>query len=161
MRPADACLLLCLAVPLSAGEPRARDLGIPFDFGTPGKWNAITDVPGVEVGHTTLIEADSIRTGVTAVLPRGKGDGAKQPCFAGIFSLNGAGEMTGSHWVEESGLLDGPILISNTNAIGALHEGAIRYAARRWPPVGGNWTAWSTPVVAETWDGDLSDIYGF
>jgi len=153
-------LLLALSLPASAGEPRARDLGIPFDFGTPGKWNAITDVPGVEVGHTTLIQGDSVRTGVTAVLPRGKGAGARKPSFSGVFSLNGAGEMTGTAWIEESGLLDSPILITNTNSIGVAHEAAIRYAARRWPPQGDDWTAWSTPVVAETWDGGLNDIYG-
>jgi L-aminopeptidase/D-esterase-like protein len=153
-------LLAALSLPASAAEPRARDLGIPFDFGTPGKWNAITDVPGVEVGHTTLIEGDSVRTGVTAVLPRGKGAGAGKPSFAGVFSLNGAGEMTGTAWIEESGLLDSPILITNTNSIGVAHEAAIRYAARRWPPQDDDWTAWSTPVVAETWDGGLNDIYG-
>jgi len=141
---------------------RARDLGIPFDFGAPGRWNAITDVPGVEVGHVTLIEGDSLRTGVTVVLPRGKGDDARNPCFGGAFSLNGNGEMTGLAWLEESGLVDGPVAITNTNAVGVVRDALIQHAARRWPPKGDDygWTVWSLPVVAETWDGDLNDIYG-
>jgi len=148
-----------------AEEPkaiRARDLGIPFDFGEPGPLNAITDVPGVEVGHLTLIEGDAVRTGVTVVLPRGKGDEAKDPCFGGAYSLNGNGEMTGLPWLEESGLLDGPVAITNTNAVGVVRDALIQYAARHWPPKGNDygWTVWSLPVVAETWDGDLSDIYG-
>jgi D-aminopeptidase len=152
-----------LAAP-AAGDPprvvRGRDLGIPFDFGEPGPFNAITDVPGVLVGHVTLIEGDSVRTGVTVVLPRGKGDAAKDPCFGGAFSLNGNGEMTGLPWLEESGELDGPVAITNTNAVGVVRDALIQYAARRWPAKGDGWTAWSLPVVAETWDGDLSDIYG-
>jgi D-aminopeptidase len=150
-----------LAVTVAAGvpEPRARDLGLPFSFGEPGPWNAITDVPGVEVGHTTLIEGTSVRTGVTAVLPRGRGDDAKLPCFAGAFALNGNGEMTGLPWLEESGFLDGPVLLTNTNSVGVVRDAAIQYAARRWPP-GADWTVWSLPVVAETWDGPLNDIYG-
>jgi D-aminopeptidase len=155
--------LLCLAWPASAAEPRARDLGIPFDFGTPGANNAITDVKGVEVGHVTLIEGAGVRTGVTAILPRGKGEAAKRPVFAGHFSLNGNGEMTGLPWVEESGLLDGPVLITNTNSVGVVRDAAISYAAKHWPPPPGNdwgWTVWSLPVVAETWDGGLNDIYG-
>jgi D-aminopeptidase len=139
---------------------RARDLGIPFDFGEPGPWNAITDVPGVEVGHVTLIEGDAVRTGVTVVLPRGKGATAKDLCFGGSYSLNGNGEMTGLPWLEESGLLDGPVAITNTNSVGVVRDALIQYAARRWPPQGGDWAPWSLPVVAETWDGDLSDIYG-
>ncbi len=141
---------------------RARDLGIPFDFGEPGPGNAITDVPGVEVGHATLVEGDAVRTGVTVVLPRGKGDAAKDPCFGGAFSLNGNGEMTGLPWLEESGLLDGPVAITNTNAVGVVRDALIQYAARRWPAKGNawGWTVWSLPVVAETWDGDLNDIYG-
>ena len=141
---------------------RARDLGIPFDFGEPGPGNAITDVPGVEVGHVTLIEGDAVRTGVTVVLPRGKGDAAKDPCFGGAFSLNGNGEMTGLPWLEESGLLDGPVAITNTNSVGVVRDALIQYAARRWPAKGNDsgWTVWSLPVVAETWDGDLNDIYG-
>ena len=140
--------------------PRARDLGIPFAFGSPGRWNAITDVSGVEVGHTTLVQGDSVRTGVTAVLPRGKGEDARRPCFGAVFSLNGNGEMTGTAWVEESGLVEGPVLITNTNAVGVVRDAVIRHAARRWPPQGDDWTVWSLPIVAETWDGTLNDIYG-
>jgi D-aminopeptidase len=139
---------------------RARDLGIPFDFGDPGRFNAITDVPGVEVGQVTLIEGDAVRTGVTVVLPHGKGDGAKAQCFGGSYSLNGNGEMTGLPWLEESGLLDGPVAITNTNAVGVVRDALVQHAARRWPPKGGDWAPWSLPVVAETWDGDLNDIYG-
>lgn len=139
--------------------PRARDLGVPFAFGNPGRWNAITDVPGVEVGHTTLIEGDKVRTGVTAVLPRGRGEDGRRPCFGAAFSLNGNGEMTGTAWIEESGILEGPILVTNTNAVGVVRDAVIRYAARRWPPSGDDWTVWSLPIVAETWDGTLNDIY--
>ena len=160
-RKAPAAVALVAAIASHAvADPRGRDLGIPFDFGAPGKWNAITDVPGVEVGHTTLIEGDSVRTGVTAILPRGRGDAARRLCFAGHFCLNGAGEMTGLPWVEESGFLDSPVLLTNTNSVGVVRDAVIAYAARRWPPVGDDWTIWSQPVVAETWDGDLSDIYG-
>ena len=133
MRLTIAVLLLCSRAALAA-EPRARDLGIPFDFGTPGPLNAITDVKGVEVGHVTLIEGKDVRTGVTAILPRGKGDAAKRPVFAGHFSLNGNGEMTGLPWVEESGLLDGPVLLTNTNSVGVVRDAVIRYAATHWPP---------------------------
>jgi D-aminopeptidase len=155
-------VVLAAAVPVAAAEPRARDLGVPFDFGSPGKWNSITDVPGVEVGHTTLIEGDAVRTGVTVVLPRGKGDAGKAPCFGGCFSLNGNGEMTGIHWVAESGMLEGPVAITNTNSVGVVRDAIIRHAFRRWPPPSNDWgwTVWSLPIVAETWDGDLNDIYG-
>jgi L-aminopeptidase/D-esterase-like protein len=154
-------LAASLTAPAPAAEPvRARALGIPFDFGAPGRWNAITDVPGVAVGHTTLIDGDSVRTGVTAILPRGKGDESKWPCFAGFYSLNGNGEMTGTAWIEESGLLDGPILLTNTNSVGVVRDAVIAYAAGRWKPSDDAWTAWSLPVVAETWDGTLNDIYG-
>jgi D-aminopeptidase len=146
----------------SAAEPRARDLGIPFAFGTPGRWNAITDVPGVQVGHTTLIEGKDVRTGVTVVLPRGKGEAARQPCMGAYFSQNGNGEMTGIHWVEESGFVEGPIAITNTNSVGVVRDAVISYASKRWPTKDNDWgwTVWSLPVVAETWDGDLNDIYG-
>jgi D-aminopeptidase len=143
-----------------SGEPaarRARDLGIPFDFGRPGRFNAVTDVPGVEVGHVTLIEGASVRTGVTAILPRGRGEAALRPCFAGHFTLNGNGEMTGLPWLAESGWLEGPVLVTNTNAVGVLRDAVIRYAARRWPKAE---ETWSLPVVAETWDGWLNDTYG-
>jgi len=170
MRKLAALAWLALGVAVLEGRAvaegdapvRARDLGIPFDFGAPGRWNAITDVPGVEVGHVTLIEGDKVRTGVTVVLPRGKGEDARNPCFAGSFSLNGNGEMTGLAWLEESGFLDGPVAITNTNAVGVVRDALIQHAARRWPPKGNDygWTVWSLPVVAETWDGDLNDIYG-
>lgn len=160
MRTRVALLLSCLAVPALAAGPRARDLGIPFD-GRPGPLNAITDVKGVEVGHVTLVEGDGVRTGVTAILPRGKGEGAKKPAFAGHFSLNGNGEMTGLPWLEESGVLDGPVMITNTNSVGVVRDAAIAYAAQHWPPASDDdWTVWSLPVVAETWDGTLNDIYG-
>ena len=149
-------LLLLTAIPALAAEPRARDLGIPFDFGKPGPNNAITDVAGVEVGHVTLIAGDSVRTGVTAILPRGKSDEARKRCFAGFFALNGNGDMTGTHWIEEIGLLEGPVLITNTNAVGVVRDAVIDYAARRW----GHHEIWSLPVVAETWDADLNDMYG-
>jgi D-aminopeptidase len=150
-----------LAVRARAAEPRGRDLGIPFDFGSPGRANAITDVPGVEVGHVTLIQGGSVRTGVTAVLPRGRGDDGQQPCFAGYYSLNGNGEMTGIAWLEEAGVLEGPVLITNTNAVGVLRDAVIQYAHERWGEREG-WSdaLWSLPVVAETWDGSLNDIYG-
>ena len=157
---APLVLAFGLALPAAAAaEPRARDLGIPFDFGSPGRWNAITDVPGVEVGHVTLIEGDSVRTGVTAVLPRGKGESSRDHCFGGFFSLNGNGEMTGVAWLEESGLLEGPVMITNTNSVGVVRDAVIGYAARRWGPRGYQ-ELWSLPVVAETWDGHLNDIYG-
>jgi D-aminopeptidase len=152
-------MALCLALPAAAAEPRARDLGVPFDFGTPGRWNAITDVPGVEVGHVTLVEGGSVRTGVTAVLPRGRGESSADQCFGGFFSLNGNGEMTGTEWLEESGMLEGPVMITNTNSVGVVRDAVISYAARRWGPKGYQ-ELWSLPVVAETWDGHLNDVYG-
>src|SRR5215467_997418 len=117
-------------------KPRARDLGAPFD-GTPGPLNAITDVKGVEVGHTTLISGEGklkvgvgpVRTGVTAILPRGKD--SLDPVFAGIFSLNGNGEMTGAHWVEDSGFLDGPVMITNTHSVGVVRDAVIQWKVRR------------------------------
>jgi D-aminopeptidase len=137
------------------GKPRARALGIPFD-GTPGQWNAITDVPGLEVGYTTLIEGDAVRTGVTAVHPRGAA-AAADPVTAGFFSLNGNGEMTGVSWVNESGTLAGPVAITNTHAIGVAHAAIIAWAVRRHPRMA---DAWLLPVAAETWDGYLNDING-
>jgi D-aminopeptidase len=157
------CLLLAASGSAAAQpqrSPRARDLGVPFAFGAPGRENAITDVAGVLVGHTTLVEGDSVRTGVTAILPRGRGDAARTPCFGALFSLNGNGEMTGTHWVRESGIVEGPIALTNTNAVGVVRDAIIDYAARRWPPEGDGWTVWSLPIVAETWDGTLNDIYG-
>src|SRR6266851_3934952 len=167
-------LLLCLlsAVALASAQenppakPRARDLGVPFD-GTPGPLNAITDVPGVTVGHTTLIFGEGklevgkgpVRTGVTAFLPRGK-DSMSSPVFAGWWSLNGNGEMTGTTWVEESGFLDGPVMITNTHSVGVVRDAVIQWrVAHRQPEVTTYW--WALPVVAETWDGWLNDINGF
>jgi L-aminopeptidase/D-esterase-like protein len=150
----------------SAAKPRARDLGVPFD-GTPGPLNAITDVSGVTVGHTTLISGEGklqigkgpVRTGVTAVLPRGK-DSMSNPVFAGWWSLNGNGEMTGTTWVEESGFLEGPVMITNTHSVGVVRDAVIQWrVAHGQPDPTGYW--WSLPVVAETWDGWLNDINGF
>ena len=159
-------LLTCfLSLPLPAiatDPPRARDLGIPFD-GKPGVWNAITDVSGVTVGFETIVRdfpgKKAIRTGVTAILPRGK-DSNHQPVFGGWFSLNGNGEMTGTTWVEESGFVEGPIMITNTHSVGAVHEGTIRWRFENGAAdSSGYW--WSLPVIAETWDGYLNDINGF
>ena len=146
-----------------AGEPpRARDLGIPFD-GSPGPFNAITDVEGVTVGHHTLVEdlpnGRSARTGVTAILPLGR-DSLMQPVFGAWFSLNGCGEMTGTTWIEESGQLDGPVMLTNTHSVGSVHEATIAWRIQQ----GGSDASgyfWSTPVVAETWDGPLNNVNGF
>jgi D-aminopeptidase len=132
---------------------RARDLGVALP-GRPGTHNALTDVPGVEVGYTTLIEGESVRTGVTAILPRGR-DGIAVPCAAGTFSLNGNGEMTGTAWLAETGSLTLPVLITNTHAVGACHRGVIDWVVRERPGVAAEWLL---PVVAETWDGYLNDI---
>ena len=166
---AGAALALALASPAQekpAAKPRARDLGVPFD-GTPGPFNAITDVAGVAVGHTTLISGEGklqigkgpVRTGVTAILPRGK-DSMSNPVFAGWWSLNGNGEMTGTTWVEESGFLEGPVMITNTHSVGVVRDAVIQWrVAHGQPDPIGYW--WSLPVVAETWDGWLNDINGF
>lgn len=147
-------------------KPRARDLGVPFD-GTPGPLNAITDVSGVTVGHTTIISGEGklqvgkgpVRTGVTAILPRGK-DTMSNPVFAGWWSLNGNGEMTGTTWVEESGFLEGPVMITNTHSVGVVRDAVIQWRVNHGQPdPTGYW--WSLPVVAETWDGWLNDINGF
>src|SRR5438876_6934704 len=163
--------------PLHAREPikspppenkivRARDLGIPFE-GTPGKFNAITDVAGVEVGYTTLIRGEGklevgkgpVRTGVTVIIPRGH-DSLNDPVYAGFFSLNGNGEMTGTAWLEESGFLEGPIVITNTHSVGIARDAVINWRVKQAPAdKTGYW--WSLPVVAETWDGWLNDINGF
>jgi D-aminopeptidase len=141
------------ATPL--GKPRARSLGIPFG-GTPGNWNAITDVPGVQVGYTTIIRGDSARTGVTAILPRGPA-GAADPVAAGFFSQNGNGEMTGVSWIEESGTFSLPIAITNTHAVGIAHAAIVAWAVSHHPELA---DGWSLPVAAETWDGYLNDING-
>src|SRR5947199_5032960 len=137
---------------------RARDLGVQFE-GTRGPLNAITDVAGVEVGYTTIIRGEGklvvgkgpVRTGVTAIIPRGH-DSLNDPVFAGIFSLNGNGEMTGTHWIEESGFLEGPIVITNTHSVGIARDAVIAWRIKHGAadPTG-YW--WSLPVVAETWDG--------
>jgi D-aminopeptidase len=138
-----------------AGKPRARSLGIPFG-GTPGPWNAITDVPGVEVGYATLIEGESVRTGVTGIHPRGR-NGAADPVAAGFFSLNGNGEMTGVSWIAESGTFSLPIAITNTHAVGIAHAGIVAWTVKHHPELGDDW---SLPVAAETWDGYLNDANG-
>ncbi len=142
-----------LATP--AGKPRARALRIPF-AGRPGRWNAITDVPGVEVGYATLITGDNVRTGVTAIHPRGRA-GAADPVAAGFHSQNGNGEMTGVSWIAESGTFTGPVAITNTHAVGIAHAGIVAWAIERHPAVT---EAWLLPVAAETWDGYLNDING-
>jgi L-aminopeptidase/D-esterase-like protein len=162
-----ALITLVFATPLVAQlKPRARDLGIPFD-GTPGPLNAITDVAGVEVGHTTLISGTGklelgrgpIRTGVTAILPRGRRPDAP-PVLAGVFSLNGNGEMTGTAWVEESGFLEGPVMLTNTHSVGVVRDAVIAWRVKKLGASLPN-VYWSLPVVAETWDGWLNDINGF
>src|SRR5213083_612691 len=173
-------LLLVLAIVLdsSAREPqkspptrpaivskivRARDIGIPFE-GTPGKFNAITDVKGVEVGYSTIISGEGknirgngpVRTGVTAILPRGKNN---NPVYANWYTLNGNGEMTGTTWLTESGFLECPVIITNTNSVGTVRDAVLKwYVKKGWY----HEDFWYTyPVVAETYDGFLNDIYGF
>src|SRR5881628_1541365 len=152
--------------PIQAKIVRARDLGIPFE-GTTGKLNSITDVPGVEVGNTTLISGEGklqvgkgpVRTGVTAIIPRGHAS-LNDPVYAGFFSLNGNGEMTGTAWVDECGFLEGPILITNTHSVGVARDAVIAWRVKHGAADNtGYW--WSLPVVAETWDGYLNDINGF
>ena len=155
--------LLSFEVSPAQTRPRARDLGIPFD-GTPGPNNAITDVAGVEVGFKTLISGSGklvvgkgpVRTGVTAILPRGKD--SHDQCFAAWFTLNGNGEMTGTTWVQESGFLEGPVMITNTHSVGVVRDAVIAWQMKHQ---GKTFQPWSLPVVAETWDGFLNDINGF
>jgi D-aminopeptidase len=162
-------LLTCtLILALSAhaqSHTRARDLGVPFD-GATGPDNAITDVKGVEVGDTTIISGEGklvvgkgpVRTGVTAILPRGKSN--NDAVFAAWFTLNGNGEMTGTTWVDDSGFLNGPIMITNTHSVGVVRDAVIAWKVKHGTPdMEGYW--WSLPVVAETWDGWLNDINGF
>lgn len=154
-------LCACIGAASAVAKPRARELGIPFD-GTPGRLNAITDVAPVTVGYTTLIEGageHAVRTGVTAILPRGRAT-IDTPVFAGMFSLNGNGEMTGAHSIEDSGFLDGPVAITGTHSVGTVHDAVIAWRIKQGnPDPSGYW--WSLPVVAETWDGELSDANGF
>jgi len=163
--PFLAAILSLSSLAFAQTKPRARDLGVPFD-GTRGTNNAITDVKGVEVGHTTLISGSGklkvgegpVRTGVTAIHPRGKE--ANDSVFGAWFTLNGNGEMTGTTWLEDSGFLNGPIMITNTHSVGVVRDAVIAWKVKRGEPdMEGYW--WSLPVVAETWDGYLNDINGF
>jgi D-aminopeptidase len=146
----------------AAETPRARDLGVPFE-GTPGPLNSITDVAGVEVGQATLVSGEGklevgrgpVRTGVTAIHPRGRA--SNDPVFAGQFTLNGNGEMTGLAWLSESGFLEGPVVLTNTHSVGIARDAVIAWQNRR----GAGAQPWGLPVVAETWDGWLNDINGF
>src|SRR5918997_297187 len=159
----SAVVLVIISVTPSFAQskPRARELGIPFE-GTPGTYNAITDVAGVEVGHTTLISGSGrlvvgkgpVRTGVTAILPRGKK--SFDPVFAAWFPLNGNGEMTGTTWIRESGFLEGPILITNTHSVGVVRDATID-----WEIKNGRKFLFTYPIVAETYDGVMNDINGF
>ena len=172
-------VLLVIALDSPAREPiksppptiqakivRARDLGVPFE-GAPGRFNAITDVAGVEVGYATLISGEGklevgkgpVRTGVTAILPRGHAS-LNDPVYAGFFSLNGNGEITGTAWLEESGFLEGPMIITNTHSVGVARDAVIAWRVKHGAADNTeDW--WSLPVVAETWDGWLNDINGF
>jgi len=174
-------LLLLLLLDVDAREPqtsppaksttekkivRARNLGVPCD-GTPGPLNAITDVAGVEVGYATIIRGEGklvvgkgpVRTGVTAIIPRGH-DSLNDPVYAAVFSLNGNGEMTGTHWIEESGFLEGPVVITNTHSVGVARDAVIAWRIQHGAAdASGYW--WSLPLVAETWDGWLNDTNGF
>jgi L-aminopeptidase/D-esterase-like protein len=170
------CVFVFIAIgTVTAREPvpappettvRARALGIPFD-GTPGPLDAITDVAGVTVGYTTLISGEGklevgkgpVRTGVTAILPRGEGS-FNDPVYAGVFSLNGNGEMTGTAWIEEGGFLEGPVVITNTHSVGVARDAVIAWRVSKGGPDPTGFL-WSLPVVAETWDGYLNDINGF
>jgi D-aminopeptidase len=154
-------LVFVASTAVAQARPRARDLGIPLD-GMPGPLNAITDVQGVEVGHTTLISGSGrldvgrgpVRTGVTVVHPRGKSN--QDPVFGAWFTLNGNGEMTGTTWLQESGILEGPIAITNTHSVGIVHDAILQ-----WQSGTPGLQPWGLPVVAETWDGRLNDINGF
>jgi L-aminopeptidase/D-esterase-like protein len=163
MRSCLILIVLILQLNAFSQKPRARDIGIPFD-GTPGKFNAITDVAGVEVGYSTIISGTGknllgkgpVRTGVTAILPRGRNN---NPVFANWYSLNGNGEMTGTTWITESGFLETPIMITNTNSVGVVRDAVLKWFVNtKWYKE----DFWYTyPVVAETYDGFLNDIYGF
>jgi len=160
-------LLLIATLRLGAQTPhRARDLHVPFD-GNPGPLNAITDVPGIAVGHSTLISGEGklqqgtgpIRTGVTAIMPRGVSN--PTPVFAGYYSQNGNGEMTGTAWIEESGFAESPILITNTHSVGLVRDTVIKWQVNEAAKGHRTMPLWSLPIVAETWDGFLNDINGF
>lgn len=155
--------MIILCIDLAAQKHRARDLGIPFE-GTPGKYNAITDVKGVEVGYSTIISGTGknvrgkgpVRTGVTAILPRGR---TNNPVYANWYTLNGNGEMTGTTWITESGFLEGPIMITNTNSVGLVRDAVLKWFVKKGWYQENFW--YTYPVVAETYDGFLNDIYGF
>jgi L-aminopeptidase/D-esterase-like protein len=163
MKKSIAILLLVVYSGLYSQKPRARDIGIPFE-GTPGKFNAITDVKGVEVGFSTIISGQGknirgkgpVRTGVTAILPRGRNN---NPVYSNWYSLNGNGEMTGTTWITESGFLEGPIMITNTNSVGVVRDAVLKWFVKHGWYKEDFW--YTYPVVAETYDGFLNDIYGF
>jgi D-aminopeptidase len=136
---------------------RARELGITVGTLPPGAHNAITDVPGVRVGHTTLVEGDAVRTGVTVVVPHGDNVWA-DGVYAGHHRLNGNGEMTGLPWLEEVGLLHSPIALTNTHSVGVVRDALVALEVERRPA---GVETWALPVVAETWDGELNDVDGF
>src|SRR5690242_3342607 len=167
-KPLVVVLSGCLLLAQAQTKPRARDLGVPLE-GAPGALNAITDVPGVEVGHRTLISGEGklvvgqgpVRTGVTAVWPRGKA--SSDPVFGGWFSQNGNGEMTGTPWLEESGYLDGPVLITNTHSVGVVRDSFLGWLVRNGRKPGTNvfdGGFYTYPVVAQTYDGYLNDVNG-
>ncbi len=157
------CILLLIPWYIYAQKPRARDIGIPFE-GIPGKYNAITDVNGVQVGYSTIISGTGknirgegpVRTGVTAILPRGKNN---DPVYANWYALNGNGEITGTTWISESGFLEGPIMITNTNSVGVVRDAVLKWFIKTGWYKENFW--YTYPVVAETYDGFLNDIYGF
>ncbi len=164
MKPfTSICILLLLQSILFAQKPRARDIGIPF-YGNTGKYNAITDVRGVEVGYSTIISGQGknirskgpVRTGVTAILPRGRNN---NPVYANWYTLNGNGEMTGTTWITESGFLETPIMITNTNSVGVVRDAVLKWFVKTGWYKEDFW--YTYPVVAETYDGFLNDIYGF
>ncbi|MGI8606869.1 MAG: P1 family peptidase [Gaiellaceae bacterium] len=142
---------------MAAARPRARDAGVVIGTLPPGEANAITDVPGVQVGHTTLIEGEAVRTGVTVILPNER-NAWEEPLFAGPHRLNGNGELTGLEWIRDSGLLTSPIALTNTHSVGVVRDALIAAEVARRP---GDTVFWSLPVVGETWDGELNDINGF
>jgi L-aminopeptidase/D-esterase-like protein len=163
MRYSSLVLLTGLLAEITGAQtkPRARDLGVILE-GTPGPFNSITDVAGVEVGHRTIIEGDNVRTGVTAVWPRGKA--SNDPVFGGFFSQNGNGDMTGTHWLAESGFLDGPVLITNTHSVGVVRDAYLGWLVKNARVPGTNTFNggfYTYPIVAETYDGTLNDINGF
>jgi D-aminopeptidase len=150
----------------NVGKPRARDLGLPLE-GKPGEWNAITDVPGVEVGFSTIMMGDGelevgvgpVYTGVTAILPRGR-SAPPRPVWSGQFDLNGNGEMTGSHWIKDAGYFSSPVCITNTHAVGMAHHATVGWMIEQYRDFYLDYHSWAMPVIAETYDGMLNDICG-